>query len=456
MPQNKTAPEADVIWILEDGQLRYVEVPAEVYGLELGKKNAHEALHLDPVSEEARKLLAQTYLAQAAVVSESLAANPDNPALQPLAEKLDSLRMVALATGPATLRSALEDALATNLTPVAVGAIEALAISEDDSSSAGMTLEQALQSSDSRISYAAALALAAAGSDLTPAQRREVVAELGQAVTEESMKIIKVIDSTPATEQVVAQASGRGSSYQVVNSAVRAIGELYSFPNVDVVVVNEILDRLPEDVISLIRRDSRMEHIKILVVDSDVDAAADRFGDTIDGVVQGPLNVQSLRSEVDSALEGVEMNLLRKRADEVAIAASNALKLLAGNDVEIDAALDSLAEQFDRADDVAVPAAEAIGDGGGLNQLSALIAAIQSEETSLELKVGSANAVGKILGRADVTPAETFEALLAVLQSDANDELRMAVAVALGKASLVPGNSLRVVELLRTTGSVDG
>ena len=94
--------------------------------------------------------------------------------------------------------------------------------------------------------------------------------------------------------------------------------------------------------------------------------------------------------------------------------------------------------------------------GGYLKAMSVLIAAIQSEDTSPELKLASANAVGKILGRANVTPAETFETLLAVLQSDANDELRMAVAVALGKASLVPGNSLRVVELLRTIGSVDG
>ena len=138
------------------------------------------------------------------------------------------------------------------------------------------------------------------------------------------MRVIKVIDIAPATRQVVAEASGPGASYQIVDSAVKAIGELYSFPNVDVVVISEILDRMPEDVVSLIRKDPRMEQVKILISANDVDVAADRFGATVDGVIQAPLEVQSLQAEVESALAGVEMDLLQRRANDVAVAASNA------------------------------------------------------------------------------------------------------------------------------------
>ena len=448
---------SEVLWSLSDGQLTYADVPAQVYGLELGKKNAHEAVNLDPLSDEARTVLAQIYLAEAAVISASLAADPENPDLQALSAKLPGLRMVALATGPATLRRALEDAMASDLSPVAVEAIDALAVVEDEASPAtAMSLQQALQSSDIRISYAAALALAPAGDAIPAAQQGEVVEALGRAVTEESMKLITVIDATPATTQVAAEASGRGSSYQVVDSAVKAIGDLNTFPNVDVVVVNEILDRLPEDVISLIRKDQRMAGVKILVVANDVGAAEDRFGDSVDGVIQGPLSAQTLRAEVDSALDGVDLSHLRRRADEVAVAAADALMLLAGTNVSVGAALDSLAAQLNRGDDVAVPAAGAIGDGGNLNQLPALLGGINNGDTSLELKVACAVATGKILGRASDVPADAFEALIGVLESDAPAALHMAVAIALGKSPLVPGNSLRLVELLRTVGTIDG
>lgn len=438
---------SEVSWNLVDGRLVPTEVPGPIYPLELAKKNAHAALILDPLSQDALTLVAQTYLAQIAVISESLTAG--DPDFEPFAEKLDSLRWVAMATGPRTLQLALDDALARDLGPVAVGAIEALELAAVDEEPS-VALAEAVQNPNSTISVTAALALASLGRDLPPEQAREVVAVLGQAVTQESIKVIKVIDSAPTTRQVAAEASGRGLSYQVVDSAVTAISELYSFPNVDVVVINEVLDRLPEDVIGLIRKDSRMEQVKILVVASDVDAAMDRFGDTIDGVIEGPLNAQNLPSEVEAVLEGIEMDQLRSRADRIARSASEALMNLANGQVNVSPALGSLTTQLDRPDDIAVPAAKAIGAGGTVSQLGPLLTAMESSSTSLELKIACADAAGRIMGRASEISAEVYERMMSVLESEDDSGLRLSVATALGKAPLVPGNRLRLMELLRT------
>ena len=115
----------------------------------------------------------------------------------------------------------------------------------------------------------------------------------------------------------------------------------YKYGFVTDIEVDIVPPGLNEDVIGLIRRDPRMERVKVLILATDVDTAVDRFGATVDGVIQSPLAAQSLRDEVESALEAVEMGLRQRRVNEVAADASSALMLLAEANVNVSSALAS-------------------------------------------------------------------------------------------------------------------
>ena len=439
---------SDVVWSYSDGQLMFSDSPSAVYHLELAKSSAHSALAFAPDSQEARALVAQAYLAEAAAITESLAANPEDESLAPFGAQVAALKMTAAATGLDTVRRAVTDAIASGMVATAVAGIELLGQLENQNSIGGSPLIGALSNGDTRIAYASALALTAAGGTNVPAAG-QVVENLGNAVTEEAIMTVKVIDRSPATQRAVMDASfSRGFQRSVSESAVGAMDDLYSTP-VDVVVINEILpDARPEAIIGLIRGDKRMANTKILVVAKDTDAATELFGDRVDGFIEGPLSGDNLKQAVEEALADVEPGPRRARADKIAVSASNALSQLAGK-VDLGAALDHLVAQLNRSDDVAIPSARAIGGGGNMAQAPALLGALANDAASLDLKVACASAAGDVFSRSGALDQAMIDQLMAIINSSADQALRAAVVGALGKATLDNATKLNLVNTLR-------
>lgn len=439
---------SDVVWTLQDDKLVSMDVPAGTYGLELAKAAAHAAVEADPTNEACRSLLAQTYLAQANVIEASVAQNPDSE-LKQLEPIVGELKMTALAAGPAVLGRALSDAQRDGLVPVAVGAIEALAMADGKGSAA---LQAALDSTDSRISYAAAMALVRLSGGRDVPQAEKVVNLLASAVAERSIRMIQVIDSNPETRRAATEASVGGTRIWVEPTAVRGMSAILGNPQVDVVVINEILpDRAPEDVIRLVRKDPRTANAKVLVMAKDVEKAGERFGSLADAVIAGPVTGDSLTAAVDAALDGVPVDPRNARAEQIAIGASAALEAMAGSG-SIQGALASLAGQLGRDDAVAVPAARALGQGGSQAQIGALLEAVEGSG-SLDLKVAAAEAIGMILGRGAATPDGLVQALSKHLGAEVDMRLRTAVAIALGKARLSDQEKAQLLESLRKVGA---
>jgi HEAT repeat protein len=443
---------SEVVWTLQDGALVAVDTPSLLQPFELAKDSAIAALMLDPASAEAKALVARAHLAEAVVVADSLATQPDHPQLAPYAARAEQWKMIAMASGTAALRKVMADSIADGQIPVAVAAIRALGKAEARDALAGSPLVEQLDAEDRRIRYAAALALAeAAGSSNPPAADR-IVRNLGGAVTEEALRVIKVIDASPDARKVALEAAAkqRGNFVDASASIARAAEDLMTFPNVDVVVINEnVPDGLPETLIGFIRKDPRLQHVKVLVIAAEPEKATERFGETIHGTIQGPLSGEALVGAVNQALEGTTMDSRRARADAVAVAASEALQDLAAQKIDVAPALENLAAQLNRSDSVAVPAARALGSGGTANELPALLGAIGSESASLDLKVASAEAIGKILARLDSVPGDAFNGLLELLGSGADLKLKSAIVTALGKGKLAPGESLKLIDVLR-------
>ena len=444
---------SDVVWSLDGDDLVATDVPALVYATELAKSAANDAVQTSPANSEARSVLAQANLAEANLIETSIAEGDEEAA--ELADSVAEFKMAALATGPEILRHALDEGLQAGLPSVSVGAIEALALVEDRDHLADSSLVRALDASDKRVSYAAAMALVEASDGINVPAADKVVAALGQAVTEESIRIIQVIGGTPDMKQAATEASfTRGAHPKVASTAAAGMLSILNSPNVDVVVINEILeDGLAENIIGNIRKDPRMTDVKVIIVaaDSDTSAAEERFDGKADSVIAGPLTGDHLLTAVDSALEGVPVEPRNSRAEQYAAGASHALRAMAAGKTSIDGALAQLSAQLDRGDAVAVSAALAIGLSGSAAQLDALLGALKGSGSD-ELKVAAADAMGMILGRMDNCPPAIAKGLAASMAGDASVAVRMAVAGAIGKAKIDAGQKAKLLDSLKRVG----
>ena len=445
---------SDVVWTLSDDMLVGRDVPALVYAAELAKASALDGVKADPSSRDAQSALAQANLAEANLIEASIAQGDEKA--KELEGMVPEFKMAALATGPSTLRMALEAGLKKDLANVSVGAIEALAKVEDRGELSQSSMLAALDSTDKRVRYAAAMALVKASKGVAVPASDKVVDALAQAVTEESVRVVQVIGNAEGLAQASKEASGsRGYAVACDANAIRGMQSLLVNPGTDVVVIQEILaDGLPEDVINNIKKDPRMASTKVVVVAKDVEAATARF-ETFSGlvsVVAGPLTSESLIAAVNTAMEGVGAEPQSVRAEGYATDASIALLAMAAGKCSIKGALGSLEKQLDRADSVSVPAAKALGLNGEEANLGALVAAMKGSG-SVELKVASADAIGEILGRASSCSDEVGQALGDVLGSDADMQIRLAVAGAIGKAKVDDARRALLLGALKKVGS---
>jgi HEAT repeat protein len=440
---------SDVVWALKDGKLVATDVPSMLYPSELAKSVASTAAAIAPQSLDARSMLAQASLAQASMIESALAQG--DASAQGLEGLVPELKIVAHAAGVDALRSALEAGVNNGLAPVAIGAIHALGRGENIDTIDQSTLVRALDSGNKQVRYAAAEALvrASRGAEVPAADR--VVAVLADAVTEEKVRTIQVIAPTLDRAAAVESTNNvRGFALNASSDAVSGMRSLLINPNVDVVVINEILpDRLPEDVIGNVKKDPRMANARILIVAKDEEAARARFGDGV-GIIQAPLTSENLMAAVDQALEGVSN--VTERAEAFAANASSALLEMARRKLNIGAALENLALQLNRGDAVAVPAARSLGLSGAAPQLNPLATALANG--SAELKKASAEALGNILGRMDGCPDEIAMALMSALEAATDVELRTTLAIALGKAKIDSQKKLELMQkLVRVAGT---
>ena len=437
-----------VVWTLVDDKLVSTDVPALLYPTELAKSAAADAARIAPESIDARSAVAAANLAQSNLIGSSIAAGDDT--VEGMEDVAAELRIAALAAGTDAMRGALDAAVMEGIAPVAIEAISAMAemgvLADKDA------LVGALKSTDKRISYAAAEAIVRSSTGNDVPLLSSVVGVLAQAVTEEMVNTIHMIVPDAASRAVAGVADAeRSKVYTTSEDAISGQLTLMGNPSIDVVVVNEILpDALPEDVIGNIRKDSRMDNTKIIVVTKDEQAATERFGDEV-AYITAPLTAENLQAAVASALEGAD-NPGGARAEGYASKASAALLNLAGRKANIAGALANLALQLNRGDSVSVPAAMAIGIAGGEAQLTALVSAL--ETGSADLKQSSALAIGSVLSRMSNCPDSVFAALSTAIDGSTDSGLRTAIAAALGKAKIDAQKKLEMMKkLARVAGS---
>ncbi|MBK8974850.1 MAG: HEAT repeat domain-containing protein [Planctomycetes bacterium] len=432
---------SSVVWTWTTNGLVASDVPPQIYHLELAKQSAEAALALDPDNGAASTLLARAYMGEVAAIQDG-----GDPALEALTGRVAELRLPAMALGSDALNGAVEAAVSAGQVDVAEAALETLADVEVDLENS--SARALLDSPNARLRYKAALLLAdkvQPGTELAG----KIVEVLSQAVEEESIRAILVVDGNPMTQRVAREASVRpGFEIREASSGRAGVSSFYDFPNFDVVVVSEDLpDALPEDVIALVRQ--RNPNCKIVLL-AKSDEGEERLGSKVDAVLrpEGALTGDALMESIDGVVE--ELSELRARADRIAKAAGATLHTLGVKGVDTAKAADRLVEQLARPDDVAAPAAIALGDAGSTQKhADALIAVIGDEARSVEMRTAAAQGLGGVLARLSGIESTDFEKLLAVAVDGTQDaELRQAVATSLGKAKLAPGSRARLAKAL--------
>ena len=348
---------SDVVWSFQDEKLAAKDVHASVYPFELAKQSAEKALSMDPSSAEATTLIARAYLGQVAAI--------DAGNIEDLKDVRANLLMVAMTTGPKVLGTALSESIKAKQPFVAVAAIEALGRTEDKDSLGNSPLVGALESDNSMVRYAAALALTRASRASNVPAAGKVVEVLAQAVAEKNVSRVASVGFANPT-QVKAVGSDRigvvfEANFDTVDQVTEAL--ITSTINPDVLVVNSQLpDGIPADVMGIIKRWDRLSHIKVIVAAEDTDKAEELYGPRGAKIVPASFKGTDLRASVESSLKDVDAAPRKVRAQQFAIGASNALHTLAANRVDVSSAIESLRGQLTREDKVAIPAAEALGE----------------------------------------------------------------------------------------------
>ncbi len=454
---------SEVLWSLRDGALVSRPVPAQLFALELAKDSAYGALDVDPTSEDALVALARAYVAEKTVVDSTLAQNPEDEAMRAAAASVAEMGITVLAAGAKTIRRAVEENLAEGMIPAAVEALHALARVEDASSLGGSPLVAALSHPDKRVRYAAAMDLSRMqDAALEPAARDKVVAVLGQAVLEQAVRVVKVIDPDAGNRKVAMEAASKdkGVFVDAAASTPKALADLGMFPNVDVVVLNENLGSYtPWDVLGFLRKHESLKDVKVILVTADKTKAEEAYGDKVDAYIQGPLTGEALANRVDEVLKDLPMDENRKAASVYAVSAAKALARLGAGDFGVARVSAALVQAARRDAAVAVPALDALGRSAGADSISAVVAVLTSTKGGNETVCkAAAEALGRIMARTGQAPKAAVEALTGIASdSSLSAAMRGAAVAALGRAPLLPGERAKLLRSLRIDpGSVGG
>lgn len=310
-----------------------------------------------------------------------------------------------------------------------------------------------LDDEDSRIRYSAALSLSQSIESGDSAAGK-VVDVLAQAVTEEAVRAVLIIDGNPLAQRIADEASNvRGISASRSDTGRRGVIQFYDAPLYDVVFVSDSLnDYLAKDVIALIKgRNPKTKVVGIVTSDE----GEEKLGDQIDSTIRPETGLTA--ELVLEAIESVsdEMDPARARAEGVAVAAASALHGLGERGFDTASAAGALAAQLDRELSVSVPAALALGHAGGTDLVPSLLAIAGNAETDVRLRTASAEALGGIYARTGAIEDAAFASLLAVASNaDNNVQLRKAAAIALGKSDLTPVQRASLTATLATIAGV--
>lgn len=445
---------SDVVWRYDERLgLTKIPLPRNLRSLELAREAFAQALVLEPTSTRASAGLVQVFGAELAA-KDSMPAEGDARALA--VPFLETAELGLAASGAPGGTTGIPATAQLTESPAATRIVEALgSLAPPSSGEMPAALIGALDASDKRLRYAAAISIAR----LQPTQRiaaaDRLVESLASSVREEIVRIVHVIDEQGERRN---RATGtlQGAGYHVVPAETGAIGlvHLKRYGASDLVLLSVTLpDLTTEQMLGEILNDERTTGIPVFLLSDrkGLEKAQSLYGDRAKRVVDGGATLDLV--QVAEAV-ATRQNPDREEAAQLAREAAAALSLL---DPEVfrlaPAAAALLLAIQTKGDDVAVPAAIAIGRAGTPAQIAPLAEILKTPTRSAALRAAVAESLGPIFARTEIAPSGAVAALAAAIQGDPDPGVRRASASAIGRATgLSPSDRARIFsETIRVT-----
>ena len=485
-------------WVEQEGnlaqKLQARAVPAYLYNEIEAERCCWAVLSSDPRNVQAWALLVSSNFAQVIETDKILEAVHMSDAEQPPASEMEMLERneeilrkaeaMARSAGVEVVYEALDLAIKDRRSLVAVQCIKALEEMESRYNDPGKALISALHTSDKRMRYNAALALAHIDPLRSYAGAKDVVPTLEAALGESGTRSILVItDEQDARNAFQTQLEQMGYAPYFADTGWDGVERAHRFPSQDLIVLDPRLGVHPIDVrtgtadprmmmeggqpddptksyekgiyyvrvLEMLERDYRTKNVPVvLLVDpanqESVRAAAEggKHHERIKGFISRPIareNYADVLQQVFGALS--EDNKMKASA-----IATEAAAALAGLDVDhsiykVDEAMKGLLEVLDKnapeLDALRTHALEALANVGHPQAIPSILRVFQDQASSVPLRVAAAESMGVIYQKNKLTPEpDAIEAFQNALASNVT-ELQIAAAHALGRARVEPG-----------------
>lgn len=416
----------DAVWSW-DGRLVATPIPTALYGVEVSRRAALQALSVNPNSTAALARVARGFVGLQVKCDALAAAGVDCGEWK---TKADAGILAVNAAGVDALDGALADAVA-HVDSSSGAALCRVLAGVAKAPTAG--LDAALKCSDGAISSEAAVAIAQIASRMGGTIGGDVVGALGAATGRESLRIALVIDGDEGRGSAVAAALAKHNIHaNRWTSGAKALGMVHRAPAIDAVVVADSLsDLTTAQVIDEIRANERFANTPIIVATADAEGTASTYGDRI----QGTLGNAEDMTAVTQALAG-ELTGDRALAETLAARAAAALAHVAGKS-DISGAYAGLHAATKRADSIAIPAMHALGAGGCKDCSGMLLAVLADSARSDEARTTAGSALSDLLGRTGgALGADEMAALQGVVNGDASAMVKASAARAFGNLSI--------------------
>ncbi len=439
------------VWRFEDGGLVSDVSPLYLYHLLMAEKAAYEALEVAPGDEEVLETLATAMLRQKAALEAAAEAGADTSAAQARVTRAVNL---ATAGDTSMKRDALRRAMREESPEVVIEGIEALAATTSGAELAE-TVSDGLDSNDKRVRYVTAIALAKDNPSDLGANTDKVVATLVQAVGEESVRTVLVIDDNDDTRNAVLGAVEEMGAFGMgAKTGIDGIQRAKSLPGADLYVIRAgMKDLSVERMLRNFSEDFRTKNTPVVLLadESDSVSVQNTYSGRVAGVVTGP-DADAMREAM-----GDDSNDNRQRAQSAASKAAAALHLVAhAGNVSLDQAVPALVGTLDRPDVVRLDAIRALGYIGSTEAVPGLVEVLSNTGNAGEVRAAAAVALGQISGSAGTISGDAFAALEAALTDDDAD-VASAAAKALGMASLSAEQRTQLLSNKRpTTSGISG
>ena len=439
----------NTLWKWEEGQLKYSDCPSFLYHLRLAEKACNMALVSNPMSANARSMLAIVYAGQQVSMASASKEWLDSDAGKAEMARLAMADAAIRSGGAGTLMGALGIALKYNDAPVACAIMRALPTYSNVPMDASSTLVAAFQSNDQRIRWTAALTAVRIAPKAAFPRSEMVVQLLSDAVSLSSVRqVLVVCDDTKAAVQMQNELGAAGMHAVVSRSGADGLVRSKQVPFDVVVVASGLKDMLAQQVVNEIRRDFRTKATPIVLATVEANAEKEKslYADTVQGIVTMPLSANAYVPVVKDAAAKSPLDD-RSRALEMSEEACTVLAEASASSVfDFSKAQGALAGTLntDKPESLKLKALGALKKWGGEASLKGLLASLDNTANPEAVRAESARVAGFILsGKAPSNDA--VEALMKGLK-DASIPVRTACAGALGGANLTPAQKAALLE----------